>query len=80
MMYIRASVFFLGVLATLFLGWTGLTLIPDLQISEIKPAPGLKPYTDQQLRGRAIYIREGCVYCHSQQIRPEGFGADQKRG
>ncbi len=80
MMYIKAYVFFLGVLATLFLGWTGLTLIPDLQISEIKPASGLKPYTDQQLRGRAIYIREGCVYCHSQQTRPEGFGADQKRG
>jgi cbb3-type cytochrome c oxidase subunit II len=28
------------------------------------------PYTDQQLHGRKIYQREGCVYCHSQQIRP----------
>ena len=80
MMYIRASIFFLGVLATLFLGWAGLTLIPGLQIREIEPASALKPYTDQQLRGRAIYIREGCIYCHSQQTRPEGFGADQKRG
>ncbi|MGH7790702.1 MAG: cbb3-type cytochrome c oxidase subunit II [Thermodesulfobacteriota bacterium] len=80
MMYIRASIFFLGVLATLFLGWAGLTLIPGLQIREIEPASELKPYTDQQLRGRAIYIREGCIYCHSQQTRPEGFGADQKRG
>lgn len=80
MMFIRASIFFLGVLATLFLGWAGLTMIPGLQIREIKPASVLKPYTDQQLRGRAIYIREGCIYCHSQQTRPEGFGADQKRG
>jgi cytochrome c oxidase cbb3-type subunit 2 len=80
MMFIRASVFFLGVLATLFLGWAGLTLIPGIQISEIQPSSGLKPYTDQQLRGRAIYIREGCIYCHSQQTRPLGFGADQKRG
>ncbi|MBI2487959.1 MAG: cbb3-type cytochrome c oxidase subunit II [Deltaproteobacteria bacterium] len=79
-MYIRASIFFLGVLATLFLGWAGLTMIPGLQIREIKPASALKPYKDQQLRGRAIYIREGCIYCHSQQTRPEGFGADQKRG
>ena len=27
-------------------------------------------YTDQQERGRRIYQREGCMYCHSQQIRP----------
>ena len=27
-------------------------------------------YTTQQQRGRRIYQREGCVYCHSQQIRP----------
>ena len=27
------------------------------------------PYTEQQLRGRSIYIREGCMYCHTQQVR-----------
>ena len=27
-------------------------------------------YTAQQERGRRIYQREGCMYCHSQQIRP----------
>ena len=27
-------------------------------------------YTAQQQRGRRIYQREGCMYCHSQQIRP----------
>jgi cytochrome c oxidase cbb3-type subunit 2 len=27
-------------------------------------------YTDAQARGRRIYIREGCWYCHSQYIRP----------
>jgi cytochrome c oxidase cbb3-type subunit 2 len=79
MMYIRASIFFLGVLATLFLGWAALTFIPGIQISEIKPSPELKPYTDKQLRGRKIYIRNGCLYCHSQQTRPIGFGVDQKR-
>ena len=30
----------------------------------------LTGYTDQQERGRRIYQREGCMYCHSQQIRP----------
>ena len=32
--------------------------------------PGLKPYTALQLAGRDVYVREGCVNCHSQMIRP----------
>src|SRR4051794_39780459 len=28
------------------------------------------PYTEHQLLGRKVYQREGCVYCHTQQIRP----------
>ena len=79
MMYIRASIFFLGVVATLFLGWAALTFIPGIQISEIKTPSALKPYTEEELRGREIYIKNGCLYCHSQQTRPLGFGADQKR-
>lgn len=78
-MYMKVPLFIMGVLATLLIAWAGLTLVPGIQISEIEPPAGLKPYTDQQLRGRAIYIREGCIYCHSQQTRPVGFGADQKR-
>jgi len=27
-------------------------------------------YTEQQAHGRAIYIKEGCWYCHSQFVRP----------
>ena len=30
----------------------------------------LTGYTIQQAKGRRIYQREGCMYCHSQQIRP----------
>lgn len=28
------------------------------------------PYSEQESRGRQVYIREGCWYCHSQYIRP----------
>lgn len=79
MMYIKLPLFVMGVLATLLIAWIGLTLIPGAQISEIAPSSELKPYTDRQLRGREVYIREGCIYCHSQQTRPLGYGADQKR-
>ncbi len=79
MMFIRSFLFFFGVLATVVLGWAALVGIPDVMISEIQPPEGLQRYTEEQLYGRSIYIREGCLYCHSQQVRPEGFGADQER-
>jgi cytochrome c oxidase cbb3-type subunit I/II len=30
----------------------------------------VKPYTPLELAGRDLYIREGCLGCHSQMIRP----------
>lgn len=42
-----------------------------------EPVEGLKPYTALQLEGRDIYIKEGCVSCHSQMIRP--FRAETER-
>ncbi|MCQ4269959.1 cytochrome-c oxidase, cbb3-type subunit II [Pseudomonas kuykendallii] len=42
-----------------------------------QPVEGLKPYTALQLEGRDIYIREGCVGCHSQMVRP--FRAETER-
>jgi cytochrome c oxidase cbb3-type subunit 2 len=79
MIFIRSFLFFFGVLATVLLGWAALVGVPDFMISEIQPPEGLQRYTEEQLYGRSIYIREGCLYCHSQQVRPEGFGADQAR-
>lgn len=37
----------------------------------------LKPYSALELAGRDLYIREGCVGCHSQMIRP--FRAETER-
>jgi cytochrome c oxidase cbb3-type subunit 2 len=36
----------------------------------LEPVKGLRPYTALELEGRDLYIREGCVGCHSQMIRP----------
>ncbi|HEX9828610.1 MAG TPA: cbb3-type cytochrome c oxidase subunit II [Bacteroidota bacterium] len=78
-MFIRSFLFFFGVLATVLLGWAALVGVPDFMVSEIQPPEGLQRYTEEQLYGRSVYIREGCMYCHSQQVRPEGFGVDQER-
>lgn len=39
------------------------------QHSTTQPAAGVEPYSPLRLMGRDVYIREGCVGCHSQQIR-----------
>ena len=41
------------------------------------PTGELRKYTDEELKGRAVYVREGCWYCHTQQIRT--LLADTKR-
>jgi cytochrome c oxidase cbb3-type subunit 2 len=40
------------------------------QKSVTQPIEGLKPYSALHLAGREIYLREQCVSCHSQMIRP----------
>ena len=57
-----------SILVVLF---AGLVQIVPLffQHSTTKAAPGVEPYEPLRLMGRDLYIREGCVGCHSQQVR-----------
>jgi cytochrome c oxidase cbb3-type subunit 2 len=80
MSYIVASVAGIGFFAmsVILLGtWPGLVL--DEQTRAMSPEHPLG-LSASELRGRAIYSREGCAYCHTQQIRylhadMERFGA-----
>ncbi len=46
-------------------------IVPTIMIkSNIPTITSVKPYTALELEGRDIYIREGCVGCHSQMVRP----------
>jgi cytochrome c oxidase cbb3-type subunit 2 len=58
------------VIAVISLG--GLAEIVPLmfQDSVTEPIEGMEPLTALQLEGRDLYIREGCVGCHSQMVRP----------
>jgi cytochrome c oxidase cbb3-type subunit 2 len=62
----------LVVLIVIAISFGGLTQIVPLffQQETTQPIEGLRPYTALELEGRDIYIREGCVGCHSQMIRP----------
>ncbi|HYG45145.1 MAG TPA: cbb3-type cytochrome c oxidase subunit II [Bordetella sp.] len=69
-----------GAMVALAVATAALVVLPYVQVRDIKPPSGLKPYTDQQLRGRDIYVANGCVYCHSQQPRDRNLGPDAVRG
>ena len=77
---------FLGVFVLLGLSWAGLLLTAHHQLGSLgqfkdpveetlypQPLSGL---ADQ---GRLVYQDLGCVSCHTQQVRREGFGADIER-
>lgn len=68
-----------GAMVALGLATAALVVMPYVQVRDLKPPPELKPYTDAQWRGRAVYVSNGCVYCHSQQPRDRKFGPDASR-
>jgi cytochrome c oxidase cbb3-type subunit II len=76
----RITVILIGAFMMLLTATATLVIIPYFQVYTLEAPPGLKPYTATQLAGRAVYVREGCVYCHSQQPRDPSFGPDAKRG
>lgn len=68
---IERNVGLLLVLSILVISFSGLVQIVPLyfQHSTTEPTEGVEPYEPLHLIGRDLYIREGCVSCHSQQIR-----------
>ncbi|NJB81852.1 cytochrome-c oxidase, cbb3-type subunit I [Wenyingzhuangia aestuarii] len=77
----------LTILATVAILIGGIVqIIPTLMVeSNIPTISSVKPYTPLELEGRDLYIREGCVGCHSQMVRPfrsevERYGEYSKAG
>jgi len=69
-----------GSLISLVLGIIVTIILPAQEL--IGPSQLARPYTEQERWGRDIYLREGCHYCHTQQVRaPEaGRGMVRQRG
>ena len=77
---------FLGVFGMFAFSWFGLTVIPNLQIGALNPQADEEgtdvypqPPSGMAVRGREVYAANGCVYCHSQQVRPDYASADIDR-
>lgn len=82
----RAVILYIGIVLTVLASFAGLVTLPQQQLG------GIEPVVDEDGRrypvepaglvaeGRGVYRSLGCLYCHSQQVRPPGFGADIDRG
>jgi cbb3-type cytochrome oxidase cytochrome c subunit len=77
---------FLGIFGTFAFSWTGLTLIPNFQIGHLDPQADEEgtdvypvPKSGMADRGGRIYAANGCVYCHSQQVRADYAASDIDR-
>src|SRR5271169_2815586 len=69
--FIERNAFLLLVLTLVTIAVGGIVEVVPLFTIEttVEHVQGMRPYTPLELRGRDIYVREGCYLCHSQQIR-----------
>jgi cbb3-type cytochrome oxidase cytochrome c subunit len=77
---------FLGIFGIFAFSWLGMTVVPNLQIGSLDPQTDEDggdaypvPPSGMVVRGAQVYAANGCVYCHSQQVRPEYGGSDIER-
>jgi cytochrome c oxidase cbb3-type subunit 2 len=77
---------FLGIFGTFAFSWVGLTVAPNLQIGALQPQSDEEgadvypaPPSGMTERGARVYAANGCVYCHSQQVRADYAASDIDR-
>jgi len=77
---------FLGIFGTFAFSWIGLTVIPTWQIGHLNPESDEegtdiypRPQSGMFERGAHVYAANGCVYCHSQQVRADYISDDIER-
>ena len=76
---VEKNIGLMALLMVLAVSVGGLVQIVPLFFQDVANTPvhGMQPRTALQHEGRDIFIREGCVGCHSQMIRP--FRAETER-
>jgi cytochrome c oxidase cbb3-type subunit II len=82
----RASLLFLGIFFALAFSFTGLVLTNQISYGKLAPvfdeSEGKtfpEPVSGLAAQGKLVYQDLGCAYCHTQQVRRPGFGADTER-
>lgn len=86
----RTTLLLAGIVGSFALSTVALVFVPQFQLGGLQPQftedegkiVDIYPIENRGVvqAGRAVYISEGCVYCHSQQVRDEQNGSDLARG
>ena len=68
--WLEKNPFFFSVGVFLVIAFAGLIEILPNFAEASRPIVGLKPYTVLELAGKNIYMKDNCIACHSQLVRP----------
>ncbi|MGJ8725482.1 MAG: cbb3-type cytochrome c oxidase subunit II [Roseibacillus sp.] len=78
---------FIGFMLTFLSAWCGLVIMPVWglgnfeQVEDPKTGEMIPPLLSTlEKQGRNVYIANGCIYCHSQQVHPARSRTDLERG
>jgi cytochrome c oxidase cbb3-type subunit 2 len=83
----RLPLIFLGIFLTFLSAWIGLVAYPYVNLGKLGPEVDEEsgdlvppPLSGSAIAGQRVYASAGCVYCHSQQIRPAYLSTDIQKG
>jgi cytochrome c oxidase cbb3-type subunit 2 len=85
----RSTFLISGIIGSFALSVYAMIIVPQKQLGGLQPqfqddegkVVDIYPVKNVGIEaGRAVYASEGCIYCHSQQIRDEQNGLDIERG
>ncbi len=68
--WLEKNPFFFAVGVFLVIAFAGLIEILPNFAEASRPVMGLRPYTVLELAGKNVYMKDQCIACHSQLIRP----------
>ena len=68
--WLEKNPFFFAVGVFLVISFAGLIEILPNFAEASRPVVGLKPYTVLELAGKNVYMKDQCIACHSQLVRP----------
>lgn len=61
----RVYILLMGALATVIFALMVLVILPKSMLAGLKAPVELKPLTAREMKGRQVYIENGCIYCHT---------------
>jgi cytochrome c oxidase cbb3-type subunit 2 len=68
--WLEKNPFFFSLMVGLVISFAGLLEIVPNFAKAARPVADLKPRTVLELAGKNIYVKDNCIACHSQMIRP----------